>query len=104
MNSPHGDAASHNTDHPDDDRNGEDENGEEGTDDYRPHAASGDQGFRDDMRFRQRAHKPWLESDEQRLLSYRDKMGMDWDEIVFRLGRSERAVKLHYNTLRKKDS
>ncbi|KAF2752677.1 hypothetical protein EJ05DRAFT_269252 [Pseudovirgaria hyperparasitica] len=52
-----------------------------------------------------RTHVPWKESDGQRLLSYKDKMGLDWDDIVFRFpGRSVGAVKLRYYTLHKKDS
>jgi hypothetical protein len=72
------DAASYDSNYPEDDGDEDDENGEEGTGEYRPHATSSNPGFRrDDKRFRQRTHKPWKESDEQRLLSYKDKMAMD---------------------------
>jgi hypothetical protein len=66
-----------NSGYPEDDGEEEDENGEEGTGEYRPHATARDSGFRrNDKRFRQRTHKPWKESDEQRLLSYKDKMAI----------------------------
>jgi len=58
-----------------------------------------------DIRCRQRTREPWLESDEERLLSYKDKMGMKWKDICKRLpDRSPGAVKLRYHMLRKKDS
>lgn len=70
MSGPHGDAASHNTHHPDDDGDGEDENGEEVPGEHKPHAAGSDQGSRRGYtRFRQRIRKPWLKSDEVRLLA-----------------------------------
>ena len=56
------------------------------------------------MRFRRRTHVSWRESEEERLLSYQDKMAMDWDQIVSRFpGRSEGAVKLRYYMLRKQN-
>jgi len=95
MSNPHSDAASHDTDHPDDDGDEEDENGVKDTGEYRPHAAGSDQGFsRDDMRFCQRTHKPWSESDEQRLLAYKDRMDMEWKDIFKRFpGRIPGAIR-----------
>lgn len=106
MSSFRGDDAGHDSDYPEDDGEEEDENGEEGTGEYRPHATGSDPGFsRDDMRFRQRTHKPWKVSDEQRLLSYKDKMGMGWHRVFSHFpDRSPGAVKLRYYTLRKKDA
>jgi hypothetical protein len=87
MSSPHSDAASRGTDHSDDDWDEEGENGEEGTEVYS-----------------QRTHRHWLESDEELLLSLKDKQGMEWKEICERFpGRSPGAVKVRYYTLRKKD-
>jgi hypothetical protein len=86
MSSSHNDAASHGTDHSDDNWDEEDENGEEVTKEYS-----------------QRTHKLWLESDEVLLLSLKDKQGMEWEEICKRFpSRSPGAVKLRYYTLRKK--
>ena len=86
MSSSHNDAASHGTDHPDDNWDEEDENGEEVTKEYS-----------------QRTHKLWLESDEVLLLSLKDKQGMEWEEICKRFpSRSPGAVKLRYYALRKK--
>lgn len=62
--SPPSDAASDSTEHIDDDRGEEYENGEEGV-----------------MRSRRRTHAAWLESDELRSLTYRDNMGMEWEDI-----------------------
>ncbi|KAF1828187.1 hypothetical protein BDW02DRAFT_268296 [Decorospora gaudefroyi] len=106
MSSSHSDATNHETDHPDDDWDEEGENGEEDTGEYKSLVLSNDQGFsRDNMRCRRRTHIPWLESDEERLLSYKDKIGMEWKDICKRfLDRSPGAVKLRYYTLRKKDS
>ncbi|KAF1975440.1 hypothetical protein BU23DRAFT_566567 [Bimuria novae-zelandiae CBS 107.79] len=87
MSNLHSDAASHETDHPDDDWD-ENSEKEEGTE------ARG-----------KRKRKPWLESDEVRLLSFRDKQGMEWKEICERFpGRTPGAVKLRYYTLQKKGS
>ncbi|KAF2184246.1 hypothetical protein K469DRAFT_579566, partial [Zopfia rhizophila CBS 207.26] len=87
MRSSHSNAANHETDHSDDDWDEEGEDGEEGTDEYS-----------------QRTPRLWLQSDEARLLSYRDKQGMEWNEIYKRFpGRTLGAVQLRYYTLRKKD-
>jgi len=84
----------------------EDEDGDKDASEYTPYAIGSSKEFsRDDMRCRQRTHKSWLESDEERLLSYRDKMGMEWKDIFERFpDRSAGAVKLRYYTLYKKDS
>jgi hypothetical protein len=56
-----------------------------------------------DIRCSQRTREPWLESDEERLVSYKDKMGMEWKEICERFpARSPGAVKLRYYMLRKR--
>jgi hypothetical protein len=71
--SPLSDAASDDTNHPDDGGDEEDQNGEEGPGEYRPHAAGSDPRFsKDDMHFRQRTRIPWKESDDVRLLLLRD--------------------------------
>ncbi|KAF1974097.1 hypothetical protein BU23DRAFT_553760, partial [Bimuria novae-zelandiae CBS 107.79] len=50
-----------------------------------------------------RKRGPWLESDEVRLLSLRDKQGMKWKEICERFpSRTEGAVKVRYYGLQKK--
>ncbi|KAF1936690.1 hypothetical protein EJ02DRAFT_76818 [Clathrospora elynae] len=67
MISSHNDAASHGTDHSDDDWDKEDKNGEEVTEEYS-----------------QQTHKLWLESDEVLLLSLKDKQGMEWKDICKR--------------------
>ncbi len=86
MSSSHSDATSHGTDHADDDWDEEGENREEVT-----------------KECSHRTHKLWRESDEMRLLSLKDKQGMEWEEICKRFpGRSPGAVKLRYYTLRKK--
>jgi hypothetical protein len=86
MSSSHSDAASHGTDHSDDDWDEEGENREEVT-----------------KECSHRTHKLWLESDEMLLLSLKDKQGMEWEEICKRFpSRSPGAVKLRYYTLRKK--
>ncbi|KAF1365183.1 hypothetical protein EJ07DRAFT_171092 [Lizonia empirigonia] len=91
VSSPRSDAASDDTDH----SNDEDE--ECGKD--RRNAA------KSDIRCRRRTREPWLESDEERLLSYKDKMGMEWKDICKRFpDRSPGAVKVRYHMLRKKDS
>ncbi|KAF1973467.1 hypothetical protein BU23DRAFT_131519 [Bimuria novae-zelandiae CBS 107.79] len=47
----------------------------------------------------------WLESDEQRLLSLKDRQCMEWEEVFKRFpNRTPGAVKLRYYALRKKDS
>lgn len=52
-----------------------------------------------------RTRIPWLESDEERLLSLRDKMFMSWDDITKRFPkRTPGAVKVRYYALHKKDS
>ncbi|KAF1359034.1 hypothetical protein EJ07DRAFT_156398 [Lizonia empirigonia] len=66
MSSSHSDVASHGTDHSEDDWH------EDGTDE--------DQ---DTEVYSRRMHKHWLESDEERLLSLRDKQGMIWKEVTF---------------------
>ncbi|KAH8731703.1 hypothetical protein GQ44DRAFT_721883 [Phaeosphaeriaceae sp. PMI808] len=104
MSSPHSDAASHETDHPNDDWDEEDENGEEDAGEYKPPALSSDQGFgRDDMRFHHRTHKPWLKSDEQRLLSYKERMDMEWEDIFKRFpGRTPGAIRTRWHMLHRK--
>jgi hypothetical protein len=59
----------------------EDEDGDEDKRESRPHAIGPDPRFnRGEMRFCGRTRVPWLESDDQRLLTYR-KMGMEWKKI-----------------------
>ncbi|KAF2245134.1 hypothetical protein BU26DRAFT_508468 [Trematosphaeria pertusa] len=54
-------------------------------------------------KYNQRTHRPWLQSDEARLLSLKDNQGMEWKEICKRFpDRSPGAVKLRYYTLHKK--
>jgi hypothetical protein len=86
MNSSHSDATSYTTDHSDDDYDGK-----------------GDFVEQDIGRTSQRTHVAWLESDEELLLSYKDKQGMGWEEIYeFFPERSEGAVKARYYMLHKK--
>lgn len=71
---------------------------------YRPHAASNDQGYdRRKMRCYQNTRERWLPSDEKRLLSYRNKMAMEWKEIFKRfLDRSEGAVRTRWYMLQER--
>ncbi|KAF1364594.1 hypothetical protein EJ07DRAFT_172627 [Lizonia empirigonia] len=95
VNSPRSDASSHDTDY----SNNGDEEYEEGLGNPKGHTVQSD------ICCRQRAHEKWEEPDKLRLLSYKDKMGMQWKEICERFpGRSPSAVKLRYWMLRKKDS
>jgi hypothetical protein len=87
ISSSYSDASSYGTDHSDDDSDKEGENGEEVI-----------------KKCSRRTHKLWRELDEVRLLSLKDKQGMEWQEICKRFpDRSPGAVKLRYYTLRKKD-
>jgi len=103
MSSPNGDAARRGNTQPDDDD--DDENGGQVMGKHPPHAAGSDEGsHRGDTRFRQRTHRPWLKSDEERLLAYKDRMEMEWEDIFkYFPDRSHGAIKLRYYTLRKKD-
>ncbi|KAF1354418.1 hypothetical protein EJ07DRAFT_158568 [Lizonia empirigonia] len=86
MSSSHSDAASHRTDHSEDDWNEEVKDGDEVTEVYS-----------------RRTYKHWLESDEELLLSLKDKQGMEWKEVCKRFpSRSPGAVKLRYHMLHKK--
>ncbi|KAF2844167.1 hypothetical protein T440DRAFT_484394 [Plenodomus tracheiphilus IPT5] len=86
MSSSHSDTASPETDS-DDDWDKEGKNGDQGTEVYG-----------------RRTHKHWLESDEELLLSLKDKQGMEWKEVCKRFpGRSPGAVKVRYYMLHKKD-
>jgi hypothetical protein len=102
---PYSDAANYETNHSDD---WDEESGsrEEDTGVYKPPVPSNDEGFSgDDMRYRERTREPWLDSDEKRLLSYKNEMGMEWKDVCECFpDRSAGAVKLHYYTLRKKNS
>jgi Myb-like DNA-binding domain len=52
------------------------------------------------MRLRKRTRVPWLELDEQRLLLYKNKQGMTWDDICLRFpDRTPGAVKLRWYAL-----
>jgi len=94
MNSPRSDTDSHDADHSSD----EDEEYKEDVGNPKVCAA------KSDIR-RQRTRELWLESDERRLFSYKDKMGMEWKDICERFpDRSPGAVKLRYYMLRKKES
>ncbi|KAF2177361.1 hypothetical protein K469DRAFT_375375 [Zopfia rhizophila CBS 207.26] len=73
--SPHRRAANHDAVHPDNEDDEEDENGDEDTCDDKPHATGSN------TRSNKRTRVPWLESDERRLLAYKNKMGMKWDDI-----------------------
>jgi hypothetical protein len=86
MNSSNSDATSYTTDHSDDDCDGKSDFEEQDT-----------------GRTSQRTHVAWLQSDEERLLSYKDKQNMVWEEI-YKLfpERSEGAVQVRYYMLRKK--
>ncbi|KAF1361620.1 hypothetical protein EJ07DRAFT_175572 [Lizonia empirigonia] len=87
MSSSRSDAASHGTDHSDDDWDEEGKDGDQGTEVYS-----------------RRRHKHWLESEHEILLSLKDKQGMGWKEVCKRFpGRSPGAVKLRYYMLHKKD-
>ncbi|KAF2817575.1 uncharacterized protein BDZ99DRAFT_19149 [Mytilinidion resinicola] len=103
---PHSDAANYDANHADNHmgEEDEDEDADEDTTEYRPHAIGTDPRFnRGDMRFRKRTRVPWLESDDQRLLAYRNNMAMEWKDI-FELfpDRTPGAVRMRWHTLQKK--
>ncbi|KAF9692714.1 hypothetical protein EKO04_009147 [Ascochyta lentis] len=78
------DAAGHGTDHSDDDWDEEDKHREQ-----------------DIHRYSSRTHIAWPLSDEARLLSYKDKQGMEWKEIFKRFpDRTTGAVRTRYHKLR----
>jgi hypothetical protein len=78
------DAAGHRIDHSDDDWDEEDGHGEQ-----------------DIHRHSSRTHIAWPLSDEARLLSYKDKQGMEWKEIFKRFpDRTTGAVRTRYHKLR----
>lgn len=97
--SPFSDTASDDNNHPD---GGAEDDGSLG--EYRPHGAGrGHRLSKGDRRFRKRTRVPWLESDEERLLSYRDRMGMEWKDICKRFPeRSPGAIQVRYYTLCKR--
>jgi hypothetical protein len=76
-------AAGHETDYSDDDWDEEVGHGEQDIDRHSP-----------------RTHVAWPSSDEQRLLSYKDKQGMEWKEIFKRFpDRTTGAVRTRYHKL-----
>ena len=90
INGFHNDAATYETDHPDNDDNDHD------CDEENEH----EEEFTE--RYSQQIRKLWLESEEALLLSLKDKQGMNWEEVCERFpGRSLGAIKLRYYTLRK---
>lgn len=95
VSSPRSNAASHDTNH----SNNGDKEYEEDLGNSKVYTN------KSDIRCRQRTRGPWLESGEERFLSYKDKTSMEWKDICGRFpDRSPGAVKLRYYTLRKKDS
>ncbi|UPX14637.1 uncharacterized protein EKO05_0005114 [Ascochyta rabiei] len=87
MSSSYSDAASHGTDHSEDGWDEEGKDGDQGTEVYS-----------------RRTHKHWLESDEELLLSLKDKQSMEWKEVCKRFpSRSPGAVKLRYYMLHKRN-
>ncbi|KAF1352924.1 hypothetical protein EJ07DRAFT_183105 [Lizonia empirigonia] len=87
MSSSHSDAAIYGTDHSEEDWDEDSKDGDQGTEVYS-----------------RRTHKHWLESDEELLLSLKDKQSMKWKEVCERFpGRSLGAVKLRYYMLHKRD-
>ncbi|KAF2195926.1 hypothetical protein K469DRAFT_682154 [Zopfia rhizophila CBS 207.26] len=62
-----------------------DEDRDEGTSDGNPHTTGGDtRPGKGDMYLRKRTRLLWSESDEQRLLAYKERMAMKWDDIFSR--------------------
>ncbi|KAF2176313.1 hypothetical protein K469DRAFT_28909 [Zopfia rhizophila CBS 207.26] len=103
--SPYSNAANHDAVHPDN-KDKEDENGDEDRRDDNPHATGGNTRLnKGDMRLRKRTRLPWLESDEQRLRSYKDKMGMTWEAIFLRFpDRTPGAVRARWHALKGESS
>ncbi|KAF2690377.1 hypothetical protein K458DRAFT_383484 [Lentithecium fluviatile CBS 122367] len=88
MSSSRSNAASHKTDDSDDDWDEKSEKGEESREIHS-----------------QRTRKPWLESEDVRLRSLKDRQGMGWEEICQRFpNRTLGALRLRYYTLRKNDA
>lgn len=88
MGDSHSHAANHETTSLDDDWDEKSEKGEGGIETYS-----------------KQTRIPWLESEEMRLLSFRDTQGMEWKEICKRFpDRTPGAVKVRYYGLQKKYS
>ncbi|KAF2184240.1 hypothetical protein K469DRAFT_179548 [Zopfia rhizophila CBS 207.26] len=99
-------AANHDAVHPDNNGDEEDENGDKDTSNDKPHATGVNTRLnKGNVRLRKRTRLPWLESDEQRLRSYKEKMGMTWDDI-FPLfpDRTPGAVQARWYALQEKRS
>ncbi|KAF2178266.1 hypothetical protein K469DRAFT_334460 [Zopfia rhizophila CBS 207.26] len=102
----HSKATNHDAVHPDNNGDEEDENGDKDTSNDNPYATGSDTRLnKGNVRLRKRTRLPWLESDEQRLCSYKEKMGMKWDEI-FPLfpDRTPGAVQVRWYALQEKRS
>ena len=115
--SPHGKGANNDAVGPDDDEddndrdddfgNGSQSSGSEssGGSDSDASAAAADDGrlHREHRRVQVRTRRPWLESDDRRLLAYKNKMGMKWDDIFGRFpDRTPGAVRAHWHILQGK--
>jgi hypothetical protein len=87
----------------------EDEDETEYEDDKTEDASNDDPCFdglicKGNMRLHKKTRLPWLESDEQRLLSYKNKMGMVWGDIFERFpDRTPGAIRSRYRMLAAKD-
>ncbi|KAF2806405.1 uncharacterized protein BDZ99DRAFT_479661 [Mytilinidion resinicola] len=110
QSNPHSDAANYDADHADNymSEEDEDDDGDEDKDktEYRPYAMSPDPRFnRGEMRFRPRTRVSWLQSDDLRLLTYRNNMAMEWKKI-FELfpDRTPGAIRTRYHMLQGKSS
>ncbi|KAF2812762.1 uncharacterized protein BDZ99DRAFT_518575 [Mytilinidion resinicola] len=106
MSNPQSDAANRGADYPHNHmgEEDEDEDADEDTTEYKPRAMAQDPRFnKGDMRFRKRKRVPWLESDDLRLLAYRNDMAMDWKSI-FKLfpDRTPGAVQMRSHMLQRK--
>ena len=115
--SPHGKGANNDAVSPDDDEdnndrdddfgNGSQSSGSEssGSSDSDTSAAAADNRrlHREHRRVQVQTRRPWLESDDRRLLAYKNKMGMKWDDIFSRFpDRTPGAVRAHWHILQGK--
>ena len=118
--SPHGKGANNDAVGPDDDDDNDDDNDRDddfgngsqssgsessGGSDSNTSAAAADNGrlHREHRRVQVRTRRPWLESDDRRLLAYKNKMGIKWDDIFSRFpDRTPGAVRAHWHILQGK--
>jgi hypothetical protein len=80
--SPHSNIFDHDTVHPDNEGDEKDEDRDENASESNPDVTGGhERPDRGDMHLRLRTRQRWSKSDERRLLAYKNKLSMEWDDI-----------------------